>query len=194
MVTDADEVRHRAKGRNLARDEVPPLHRAVVVERQRRYDVLWLMLDIRVRSVRVAKVTQVPIERRATPARGFGNGGHHDVAAITRVAGHDKPPRPSHWCAVRPGAARPNLSPSPRGSTCATDDAATRFSCVLIPDARLMSSTGVILSERVPHHHRQSQFVVQNLKHAIDALLTKSRQTPDTDGPRRPHSRREQEP
>ena len=92
VVADADEVWDGTERRDLAGDEVLPLHRVVVIERQRRSDVFRLMLDVCVGSVRVAKVAQVPVKRRAIPARGVGNGGHHDVAAITSVAGDDKPP------------------------------------------------------------------------------------------------------
>ena len=95
VVADADEIRNIAERLDLVVDVVLPGTALVLVHGHRAGLMFGLMHDVLIDFVSRANVAQMPEKRGVIFLRGFGNSGHHHVAAIARIPRHHKIPGPA---------------------------------------------------------------------------------------------------
>jgi hypothetical protein len=90
MVANAEKYGESAEGSDLILQEVVPGELFVIANADRRNEVFGLVLDVFVEIIDSAEITQMPVKRGARLQHAWSNGGHHDITAISGIAGNSE--------------------------------------------------------------------------------------------------------
>ncbi len=93
MISDSQKNGYGPERGHLALDVIGPFDVSILGDTERLGDVFRLVENIFIKVGGQAQVAQVPVKRGLILSRRFRDRGHHHVAAIARVAGHQESPR-----------------------------------------------------------------------------------------------------
>src|SRR5208282_112220 len=97
-----------SKRLDLARDEILPGYLFILGHRQGFGQMLRLVRDVLIDARNLPEIAEVPVESRSALLHARGDGRHHYVAAVARIARDDKLPRRS--CRLPGGGGRVSTS------------------------------------------------------------------------------------
>src|SRR5258708_7853369 len=93
MISDSQHKRNRAKGRDLAVDKILPGDVFVIRNGERRGLVPRLVLNVFVKIINCAQISQMPVKRSFVLSGCFSDARHHYVSTISGVSRYKKMPR-----------------------------------------------------------------------------------------------------